>query len=35
MYIWQLAINGRVIVGRTWSEFLYVMNYLTERLEIL
>ena len=20
MYIWQLAINGRVIIGRTWSE---------------
>lgn len=26
MYIWQLAINGRVIVGRTWSEFLYCID---------
>lgn len=30
MYIWQLAINGRVIIGRTWNEFLYTMNKISE-----
>ena len=34
MYIWQLAINGRVIIGRTWNDFLYVMNHIVERLEL-
>lgn len=34
MYIWQLAINGRVIVGREWSEFLEVMDRITQRLEL-
>ena len=33
MYIWQLAINGRVIIGRTWSEFLYVIGHLANTLE--
>lgn len=26
MYVWQLAINGRVVIGRTWSDFIYVIN---------
>ena len=34
MYIWQLAINGRVIVGREWSEFIQVMDRITEVLEL-
>ena len=34
MYIWQLAINGRVIIGREWSEFVDVMNHIAERLEL-
>ena len=34
MYIWQLAINGRVIVGREWSEFLYCMNKIVEILDL-
>lgn len=34
MYIWQLAINGRCIIGRTWNDFLYVMNHIVERLEL-
>ena len=34
MYIWQLAINGRVIVGREWSEFIEVMDRITQRLEL-
>ena len=32
MYIWQLAINGRVIIGREWSEFVGVMTHITDRL---
>ena len=32
MYIWQLAINGRVIIGREWSEFIMVMNRIVEVL---
>lgn len=34
MYIWQLAINGRCIIGRTWSEFLEVMDYIVKKLEL-
>ena len=30
MYCWQMAINGRVIFGRTWDEFIKVLNRLTE-----
>ena len=26
MYVWQLCINGRTVIGRTWSEFLYVLD---------
>ena len=32
MYIWQLAVNGRVIIGRTWNEFLYVIDYIVNKL---
>ena len=34
MYIWQLAINGRVVIGREWSEFLCAVNTIVERLEL-
>ena len=34
MYIWQLAINGRVIIGREWAEFIDVMGHIVERLEL-
>ena len=30
MYVWQLAINGRVIIGRTWEEFIYVLQKIAE-----
>lgn len=26
MYVWQLSINGFIIIGREWSEFKQVMN---------
>lgn len=35
MYIWQLAINGRVVIGREWSEFLYAIDHIIERLELM
>lgn len=28
MYCWQMAINGRVVFGRTWDEFKIVYNQL-------
>ena len=34
MYIWQLAINGRVIIGREWSEFLYCIDQIIELLQL-
>lgn len=34
MYVWQLAINGRCIIGREWSEFLYCISRITEVLEL-
>ena len=32
MYVWQLAINGRVIMGRTYQEIVYVFNHIAEFL---
>ena len=34
MYIWQLAINGRVIIGREWFEFLYAIDHIVEKLSL-
>ena len=34
MYVWQLAINGRVVIGREWSDFLYAINQIVEILEL-
>ena len=34
MYIWQLAVNGRVIIGREWSEFLCLINRISEFLQL-
>lgn len=30
MYVWQLAINGKVIIGRTWSQFIDLINEISE-----
>ena len=34
MYVWQFGINGRVIVGRTWDEFVDMMQTVAEVLEL-
>lgn len=34
MYVWQFGINGRVIVGRTWDEFVDMMQTVVEVLEL-
>jgi hypothetical protein len=34
MYIWQLAIDGRVIIGREWSEFLYCIDHIIKVFEL-
>lgn len=34
MYIWQFAFNGYVIIGRTWNDFLQLLNRLTIELNI-
>lgn len=28
MYCWQFAIDGHVVFGRTWDEFIYCMNII-------
>lgn len=32
MYIWQLSFNGEIILGRTWEEFVTVINTISEKL---
>ena len=34
MYMWGFGINGHVIIGREWSEFLQLIGRLTEKLEL-
>lgn len=34
MYIWQFGIFGAVIVGRTWEEFISVINYISNELKL-
>lgn len=34
MYIWQFGINGYVIVGRTWDEFITMFETMTEHLSL-
>lgn len=34
MYIWQLGINGNIIIGRTWQEFKTVIDYISKHLEL-
>ena len=32
MYVWQMSIAGRVIMGRTWTEFIDTLNAIRKRL---
>lgn len=34
MYVWQFGINGYVIVGRTWNEFVQMCETLSEHLKL-
>lgn len=34
MYVWQLGINGNIIVGRTWEQFISVCNMISETLRL-
>ena len=34
MYIWQFGLNGSVIYGRTWEEFMALLAFLQVSLEI-
>ena len=34
MYIWQFGLNGSVIYGRTWDEFLQVINDVSDALSL-
>lgn len=34
MYCWQLSLNGGIVFGRTWDEFVFVMERLRDRLQL-
>ena len=34
MYIWQMGINGYVIYGRTWDEWLRLLGYIQNRFQL-
>ena len=34
MYVWQLAINGTVIIGRTWEEFIAILTQISNHFEL-
>lgn len=34
MYVWQFAIDGRVIMGRTWDEFMLLISKLEHILSL-
>lgn len=34
MYVWQVAINGRVIIGRYWDEFINLCNELSAEFNL-
>lgn len=34
MYIWQLGINGQIIIGRTWEEFIKCLDDISYYLQL-
>ena len=34
MYVWGLAINGRCIIGRTWEEFVQLLDQISENFNL-
>lgn len=34
MYVWQLGINGKTLIGRTWEQFEYCIDVLQHRLNL-
>lgn len=34
MYVWQFGINGYIIVGRTWEQFVTMMETISETLHL-
>lgn len=34
MYVWQIGLNGYVVVGRTWDEFINLINKLVDKLNL-
>ena len=34
MYIWQLGINGYVIYGRTWKEFMKILSIIQDKFSL-
>lgn len=34
MYVWQFGINGYIIVGRTWEQFVTMMETISETLQL-
>lgn len=34
MYCWQLGVNGKAYIGRTWEDFFNVYNYMRKTLKI-
>ena len=34
MYVWQLAINGTVIIGRTWDEFKALLEQISRHFNL-
>lgn len=34
MYVWQMAINGTTIIGRTWEQFIELLNKISDYLNL-